>query len=109
MSWRIARREVALKSAECCGGQHRGKRESRIAELAQLEQFTDEWNSNQGAIVRDVAHLMTGKNLDGNVVGIAYLTKVCLANSYGLSQSRFSVSMPNRVALTAHELGHPLA
>ncbi len=75
-----------------------------------LDEFIAEWISNQGAIIRDVAHLMTGKILDGTIIGIAEVQSVCDAlRAYGLSQSRFSVSMPDRVALTAHELGHSWA
>jgi hypothetical protein len=54
-----------------------------------------------------VAHLFTGKNLDGSVIGIAYLGVVCDVNdAYGLSQSRYTTNFSLRVSLTAHELGH---
>ncbi len=71
-----------------------------------LDQFRAHWQSSQGAIVRDMAHLMTGKNLDGSTIGIAWLSAVCTDLGYGLSQSRFSGSLSSRTALTAHEMGH---
>jgi len=74
---------------------------------ALLGQFQSHWNSSQGGVVRDVAHLFTGKNVNGGVIGIAFLSVVCNTGSaYGLSQSRFSGSFPQRQDLTAHELGH---
>ena len=53
-----------------------------------LDQFKDEWNSNQGSISRDVAHLFTGKSIQGGTIGIAWLGVVCFTNSaYGLVES----------------------
>jgi len=72
-----------------------------------LGQFSQEWNQNQQEVQRDVAHLMTGRNLSGSVIGIASLGVICnIRGAYGLSQSRFTSNMSFRVALTAHELGH---
>lgn len=72
-----------------------------------LNQFQSHWNSNQGGIVRDVAHLFTGKNINGGVIGIAYLSVICSLNSaYGLSESKFTSNLSFRTGLTAHELGH---
>lgn len=79
---------------------------------ALLPEFQNYWLANQTAIVRDVAHLFTGKDIDpgpGGVIGVAYLPGVCTAaNGYGLSESKFSatVTFAKRVNLTAHELGH---
>lgn len=84
-----------------------------------LCEFTGHWNSSV-FIPRDMAHLMTGKNLSGGV-GIAWpavicgqvfdLSPVCPALSngtadYGVSQSRASTNMALRVNITAHEIGH---
>ena len=75
-------------------------------------QFRSEWENNFAGQERDIAHLMTGRDLDDTTIGIAFIGEVCnrdgLINSgaYGLSQSRFSNAMASRVALTAHELGH---
>ena len=50
---------------------------------------------------------MTGRNLSGSVIGIAYLGVICnQTGAYGLSESRFSSNYGARVGLTAHELGH---
>jgi len=72
-----------------------------------LSQFRSHWNGNHGNIQRDVAHLFTGKELNGSIIGVAYLGVVCnKPNAYGLSQSHFTPIGGQRVALTAHELGH---
>jgi|GEM_PF-1781600 len=72
-----------------------------------LSQFSNYWNTNNGAIHRDVAHLFTGRNLTGSTIGVAYLGVICSpGNSYGLSQSDFSNNFNRRVGLTCHELGH---
>ncbi len=84
-----------------------------------LCQFRSEWNANQRGIPRDTAHLMTGKDILGNTIGLAYIGVICNVNgsdprcqpkdgnvAYGFSQSRFSNNFAARVALTAHEIGH---
>jgi len=72
-----------------------------------LNQFVSHWNSQQGGVQRDVAHLMTGRNINGGVIGVAFLSVICnISNAYGLSESRFTTNMNSRAALTAHELGH---
>ncbi len=72
-----------------------------------LNQFRNHWNSNFTWVQRDIAHFMTGKNIDGGVIGIAWVGVICNKSSgYGLSESRFTGSFTSRVALTAHELGH---
>ncbi len=74
---------------------------------ALLNQFRSEWNARQTGIQRDIAHLMTGKNINGGVIGIAWLSVICSqTQGYGLSESRFTTSMTSRVGLTSHELGH---
>ncbi len=72
-----------------------------------LGQFRTTWNEQHTDINRDIAHFFTGKEIDGNVIGIAYLRAVCnLDIGYGLSQSRYTEDFARRTALTAHELGH---
>lgn len=72
-----------------------------------LNQFSAHWNGSQAAIPRDVAHLFTGKELSGSVIGIAQLNVICNKSSaYGLSQSKYTSSMLYRAGLTAHEIGH---
>jgi hypothetical protein len=52
-----------------------------------------------------LTHLMTGRTMDGNIVGISYLGSVCNGDySSSLSQSIVSTTMGALVA--AHELGH---
>lgn len=75
-----------------------------------LAQFQSRWNTTYAGVVRDVAHLFTGRNIgaaSGGVIGIAIVGTVCnLGSAYGLSQSRFSANYAYRVGVTAHELGH---
>lgn len=75
-----------------------------------LSQFTTWWNAYQGAVARDVAHLFTGRPLNGNVIGIAFLGVVCnLGSAYGLVETMYAGSGTNfsrRVGLSAHEIGH---
>lgn len=72
-----------------------------------LGQFQNHWNGNHQNIQRDVAHLFTGKNLNGGVIGVAYLSVICqIGSAYGLSESRFTGNRNSRIGLTAHELGH---
>ena len=54
-----------------------------------------------------LVHLYTGRELDGNVVGIAYLDGVCdPSNGVGLTQASSSVF--HDALITAHEIGHNL-
>lgn len=73
---------------------------------ALLDQFRNQWLGNHGSVHRDLAHLMTGRNLDGSTIGVAWLSAVCTNFGFGLSQSRFTTNFNQRVALTAHEMGH---
>ncbi|MDP6601239.1 MAG: M12 family metallo-peptidase [Phycisphaerales bacterium] len=72
-----------------------------------LSQFRSEWINNQGGVQRDVAHLFTGREIDGGVIGIAYdIGAICTSNAYCLSQSDCCGSFGCATDLTAHELGH---
>ena len=72
-----------------------------------LTQFDNHWSSTKSFVKRDTAHMMTGKNLDGGVIGIAYLSVICSqASGFGLSESRFTNGLNMRAGLTAHEIGH---
>jgi hypothetical protein len=53
----------------------------------------------------DLKHLFTGKDIDGSVIGIAYIGVVCAlpSMSYGVTQSYMDIANP---AIFAHELGH---
>ena len=80
-----------------------------------LAEFRTLWNAEHSPgsadpIARDIAHLMTGKNLNGSIIGVAFPGTICDSLStgfgYGLSESLFSANFDRRVALTAHEVGH---
>jgi hypothetical protein len=83
-----------------------------------LCQFRNHWNANHAGIVRDVAHLFTGKNLNAPTIGIAFLSTICnvpangcssFANlAYSLVESDCCCcpAMACTTDLTAHELGH---
>lgn len=72
-----------------------------------LDQFRNHWNSSQGAVQRDVAHLFTGKSLNGSTIGVAWVGVVCnLSFAYGLVESNFNNNFSCATDLSAHELGH---
>jgi hypothetical protein len=82
---------------------------TQTASSAALEQFRTAYNGSfagGAAPARDLAHMWTGKDLDGSTIGIAYISVVCDAptHSYGISQ-KLDTS-PQKVGLTAHEIGH---
>ena len=77
-----------------------------------LDQFRTHWNSNFTNVQRSLAHLWTGKNVDGSTIGIASVGVVCKYpdSAYGFSQ-RFPLDALNpitaqTVSVTAHEMGH---
>ena len=71
-----------------------------------LNQFRAEWLNNQGGIQRDVAHLFTGKNINGGTIGVAFLGAICSSFGFGLVESDFSNNFACVTDLSAHELGH---
>ncbi|MCZ6651483.1 MAG: M12 family metallo-peptidase, partial [Planctomycetota bacterium] len=72
-----------------------------------LDQFRIHWNSTHGGIPHDVAHLFTGKNLTGGIIGIANcIGCICSSSAFALSQSDCCGSNACSTDLTAHELGH---
>ena len=79
-----------------------------------LGQFRNHWNANFTNIQRSLAHMWTGKNMDGDTIGIASVGVVCRtpASAYGVSQ-RFPTNSSTpitaqTVVLTAHEIGQTL-
>ncbi len=74
--------------------------------LTLLNQFRDHWQSNHGNIQRDIAQLFTGKEIDSNVIGVAWLNAVCSSYGYSMVQSDFNGNDGCANDLTAHELGH---
>lgn len=75
-----------------------------------LSQFRNHWNANHQGITRDVAHLFTGRNISGSVIGRAFISVICdnviTGAGYGFSQVTFTTIFARKVALVAHELGH---
>ena len=54
----------------------------------------------------DLTHLFTGRDLDGNIIGIAWIGAVC-SSYYGASLGQdFTTDNKSLVLLTAHEMGH---
>lgn len=82
-----------------------------------LCEFRNLWNTgDEDDIRRDVAQIFTGKNVSGNVLGLAWLGVVCNLNgtdcssynslAYGMCESRYTTQLTYRTSLHAHELGH---
>ncbi len=72
-----------------------------------LAEYRNYWNNNFSSVQRDVAHLFTGRDMEGSVAGIAYIAVVCSGFSgYGISSD---ISLTYAAVLTAHEIGHNLA
>ncbi len=72
-----------------------------------LTEFTNHWNANRGAIIRDLAHLWTGKNLDGNTIGVAWRPGFdCPFGQLGYGLSQRLAPSPEKFLLTSHEIGH---
>jgi hypothetical protein len=69
-----------------------------------LNQFADYRNATPTVRNRGLAHLLTGRQLDGNTIGIAFLGSVCAARSgAGLSEISSFIDSP---LVMAHEIGH---
>jgi hypothetical protein len=72
-----------------------------------LNEFRLYWLQNHGNIVRDVAHLFTGREISGGTIGIAFdIGAICTTNAYCLAQSDCCGAFACATDLTAHELGH---
>jgi hypothetical protein len=56
---------------------------------------------------RGLAHLVTGKDLDGITAGVAYVRTVCALET-GVSVSQYSYGTTISALIMAHELGHNL-
>ena len=72
-----------------------------------LNQYVNYWRSNYGGIKRDTAHLLTGRTMQNLIAGYAYIGVICNKNiAFGWSWANAPVSTAQRIAITAHELGH---
>lgn len=70
--------------------------------LAQVRTYR---HSSSAQLATGVTHLMTGRDLDGNVVGISYMNTVCNGDSAD-SLSEGAHSTLESALIAAHELGH---
>lgn len=70
-----------------------------------LDQFVNEWRNNQGAIIRDMAHLATGREVNGNIIGLAYVGVVC-NTPWAFGWTQWNLGFGGHVSVAAHELGH---
>jgi hypothetical protein len=70
--------------------------------LAQVRTYR---RSSSAQMATGVTHLMTGRDLDGNVVGISYMNSVCNGDSAD-SLSEGAHSTLESALVAAHELGH---
>jgi hypothetical protein len=72
-----------------------------------INEFVNYWNANFfNSYNYDLAHMWTGKDLDGSVVGVAYVGAVCYERSYSYGLSQRITGTPAKYILTAHEIGH---
>ncbi|RMG41084.1 MAG: hypothetical protein D6719_09365 [Candidatus Dadabacteria bacterium] len=71
-----------------------------------LREFTNYTEEHRHLGAADLWHLFTGRDLDGNTVGFAWIGTVCKnpQQAYGLTQD-FG-SMDRKTLTTAHEIGH---
>jgi hypothetical protein len=72
-----------------------------------LEQLGAYRDANSAVRARGLAHLMTGKDLDGSTAGIAYVGTVCEVKR-GVSVSQRTYGTTISALIMAHELGHNL-
>ncbi len=72
-----------------------------------LNQVRTQWRNNHTTIARDTVEMFTGKNIDGSVIGIAWVGVVCSTNfGYSVVQSDCCGSFGCATDLSAHEIGH---
>ena len=70
-----------------------------------LNEFVNEWRSNQTGVQRDIAHMLSGKNV-GGVIGVAYLGVICdMTWGYGVTWN-YTNDHTSVAGVMAHELGH---
>jgi len=72
-----------------------------------LDELRTLWRANEAETARDTVHLLTGRGLDGGIVGYAGVGVICSDRwGYGLSEDLGSLGWTTLVV--AHELGHNL-
>lgn len=70
--------------------------------LGEVKAFRSKTTAQQA---NGITHLMTGRDLDGNTVGIAYISGLCSAD-FGASLSQSTFSTMQSALIAAHEIGH---
>ena len=71
---------------------------------AVLGQFSSRWRNNHQSVVRDVAHMFTGRS-SSSIAGVANISAICgTGRNYGVTW--FQSSTITRAGVAAHELGH---
>lgn len=69
-------------------------------------QFKSVWSNSLPTVHRDLAHLITGRDLDGNTRGSAFSSGVCsMSSGYGCSETTYTANLALRVATMSHYLG----
>lgn len=72
-----------------------------------LNQLKGHWSSTKQEVKRDLVHMLSGKDLDNDIHGIALNSTICNPSGhYSVAETTFSTVLAKRVALTAHQLGH---
>jgi hypothetical protein len=75
--------------------------------VALAREFRAQWLSKHGDVKRDLAQLLTGKDLDGDIVGWAWLAGAGGPSAgYSVVQSDWTGNFAAVTDLSAHELGH---
>lgn len=69
-----------------------------------LNQVRSYRNGTPAERARGLTHLFTGRDLDGDTVGVAYVGSLCSSFSAGLSEGWRSTT--NAALIAAHEIGH---
>ena len=77
---------------------------STVADML-LDQFESYRKSTPQAASRGLSHLMTGRDLDGSTIGIAYLGTLC-ASQFAVSLSQTYSDSFTSSLVAAHEVGH---
>jgi hypothetical protein len=72
-------------------------------------EFEGAWSALFAGVARDVAHMWTGKTMDGNAAGIARVGSMCRsyypAGAFGITEMNPAIA---RFIIPAHEIGHNL-
>jgi hypothetical protein len=91
-----------------------GPNPSQIVPHGILNEFMEYWNTNYPAAggvnnpKRDLAHMWTGKDVNGSTIGLAWIGVVCQMPTYSYGFSQRIATDPVKYAVTAHEIGHNL-